>query len=123
MSKNLIPNFFHSFLDFFDILMMNFVVQKSVSKSMFIAPLCIPKLIVFLLPISQWTVCLIPTIHTIAPFFVPAFKGVVDKILEAVIFVVIFELSGVDYLGMYLKITISGNFENSDKYYFCVQNF
>ena len=36
---------------------------------------------------------------------------------------VIFELSGVDYLGMYLKITISGNFENSDKYYFCVQNF
>ena len=36
---------------------------------------------------------------------------------------VIFELSGVDFLEKYLKITISSKFENFEKYYTCMLNF
>ena len=35
----------------------------------------------------------------------------------------IFELRRVDYLRKHLKITLSSNFENFEKYYVCVQNF
>ena len=35
----------------------------------------------------------------------------------------IFELSGVDYLRKQLKLTLSRNFEISEKYYVCVLNF
>ena len=35
----------------------------------------------------------------------------------------IFELSGVDYLGKHLKLTLSRKFEIFEKYYVCVLNF
>ena len=34
-----------------------------------------------------------------------------------------FELRRVDYLRKHLKITLSSNFENFEKYHVCVQNF
>ena len=35
----------------------------------------------------------------------------------------IIELRGVDYLGKHLKLILSSNFENFEKYYVYVQNF